>query len=682
MKTTRINRAVKAILRTGRLVGVRETEELASLTEQIFSDYVNSHGKAFAIKMLKAFYQESIRFSCGLKVEPQTPMWVKRNKKDNFPVILNPFRKSLRQGSTVQRRISLSYLRVFEAIQLPVVPNLDTVVKPGLGALGFETFKKSYSTFLATGNFPRSQRGAIKRILEKMNTSPREIGLQYSTKRGVKGPTCVTAGKQVLNISEELQKTLVSFVSWFGIKPSSLDETINVNREFFKDHDDLFTPKGGHPPIGSDLGRLAFIPDKGGKTRLVAIGNYWIQSALRPFHKLLYSMLKELNEDGTFDQTKQSKRVCQASLEGPVWSWDLTAATDRFPIVMQQCTLENLHKGIASGWDSILNQMSFEYKGSSYKYAVGQPMGLYSSWAVFTLTHHYLVQYCAWLEGFQSFNQYAILGDDVAIWERKVAMRYSELLSILDLEVSKLKSFVPESLSGPCVAEFAKRIFDKGEEISPLSPIQCIDSGNIYTLPEFLYWLEERSFPLEGITPSRLKEEFALPSKYFNELLCLLHITAIIKAKTLVEVINEIPVQFQSLTPELILKIRIGKVAEQALDMVLELDLTTWSNREDLEKVLDGPVPDRLYFLNIINTRINEVEELRSRMSEYIPFEYFQTFDVKQLVLPTSPPELSDLEYLPQIDFPTLMKGITDHEDKKVYRGRYIQLLLKHLSKR
>lgn len=58
----------------------------------------------------------------------------------------------------------------------------------------------------------------------------------------------------------------------------------------------------------------------------------------------------------------------------------------------------------------------------SIEYGRGQPMGLYSSFAVFSLSHHYVVQYAYNLtclgtgkDPNKVFSGYSIIGDDIVI---------------------------------------------------------------------------------------------------------------------------------------------------------------------------------------------------------------------------------------------------------------------------
>jgi hypothetical protein len=63
-----------------------------------------------------------------------------------------------------------------------------------------------------------------------------------------------------------------------------------------------------------------------------------------------------------------------------VFSYDLSAATDRFPVDFQVQVLTMLYnKEVALAWKSLLVDREWYLKDLSLKYAVGQPMGALSS---------------------------------------------------------------------------------------------------------------------------------------------------------------------------------------------------------------------------------------------------------------------------------------------------------------
>jgi len=77
--------------------------------------------------------------------------------------------------------------------------------------------------------------------------------------------------------------------------------------------------------------RLAKINDKEGKTREVAIGDYYSQGALLPLHNYLYKVLNGIRQDCTSDQAKLFYSL-ENSIKNNYHSIDLKAFTDRFPI--------------------------------------------------------------------------------------------------------------------------------------------------------------------------------------------------------------------------------------------------------------------------------------------------------------------------------------------------------------
>lgn len=102
----------------------------------------------------------------------------------------------------------------------------------------------------------------------------------------------------------------------------------------------------------------------------------------------------------------------------------------------------------------------YEEQKRGLMFTKGQPLGIYSSWPVFTLTHHMLV----WLAADKVrpgavFLDYAILGDDLVIACPKVAEEYIRMIEVMKVTISQEKSLV--SSIGAC--EFAKKFrVDRG----------------------------------------------------------------------------------------------------------------------------------------------------------------------------------------------------------------------------
>jgi len=172
-----------------------------------------------------------------------------------------------------------------------------------------------------------------------------------------------------------------------------------------------------------------------------------------------------------------------------LYSFDLSAATDRLPIDLQKQVLSLIYnQEIANAWNDILvgrpyavslsdlrkysSDIIFDEstlvngKYFKLKYSVGQPMGALSSWGVFSVTHHFILQYCARQAGHTTwFDDYALLGDDIVIGNKEVAdIYYYTMTEVLGVEINKAKSII--STNG--FAEFAKKFISPTVDYTPV----------------------------------------------------------------------------------------------------------------------------------------------------------------------------------------------------------------------
>lgn len=137
----------------------------------------------------------------------------------------------------------------------------------------------------------------------------------------------------------------VLFLTWTYLSPSKEGPEYYILRllDYFKDLNSHFVQC-----LNAQLGeegfmklpkhsRLAFLSDKGGKTRVVALGDIFSQSVLKPIHNHLERILKKLSKvDGTFDQDKQRLRIKAVTMMSKrCYSFDMSSCTDRFPAIFQ-----------------------------------------------------------------------------------------------------------------------------------------------------------------------------------------------------------------------------------------------------------------------------------------------------------------------------------------------------------
>lgn len=244
------------------------------------------------------------------------------------------------------------------------------------------------------------------------------------------------------------------------------------------DYNPFKYPGFGRP---QGLGKLGYKLEPAGKIRVFAMVDSLTQCIMRPLHDLLFKILRRIETDGTFNQMKPAQRLINLGYTD-FWSLDLSSATDRFPLALQQALLSVLiGPRLAELWGRILierwylappqlpnGQPSHGGEGSlPLLYGAGQPMGALTSWAMFSLTHHCLVQYAAFraLGDIGFYKAYALLGDDIVIANHAVALEYQALLLEIGVEYGLAKSLISSTGS----FEFAKRTFARGKDVSGIS---------------------------------------------------------------------------------------------------------------------------------------------------------------------------------------------------------------------
>jgi hypothetical protein len=237
--------------------------------------------------------------------------------------------------------------------------------------------------------------------------------------------------------------------------------------------------------LWNSSGRLAIVTAPEGKERVIAISDYFTQFTLKPINYGLMRLLKKFPGDRTFTQSPfHNWKGCDK-----FYSFDLTAATDRFPAEMQRRLIAVVYNDVGFSWDwynLLIDRGYLSPEGKLLFYAVGQPMGSHSSWSAFSLTHHLVIQWAAYLCGKYPFHNYIMLGDDIVIRDNAVAARYTTIIRRLGVSISQQKTHVSKD-----TYEFAKRWIFRGNEVTglPLAGIsQNIKSPKI-VLTILLDWI-------------------------------------------------------------------------------------------------------------------------------------------------------------------------------------------------
>lgn len=283
----------------------------------------------------------------------------------------------------------------------------------------------------------------------KPGNSIRFKSYHKTTNAGPNGHALWSCGSDLASLSDELINDIINLAG------DKLSRYISLLRKHLN-----YLSRIAPISVGR-IRKLIYFPDKEGKTREVAIFDYFSQTSLIPIHKYLFKALKKIPQDFTFDQTGYMSSLKRAEV---FYSIDLTAFTDRFPIRVNRDLLSSrIGPERADSWQRIMTQ-SFPLPNSeTINYSVGNPMGAYSSWNSTTLSHHFVVwKACKNKNINWKTLPYAMLGDDLVIGNRLVALEYCRLIRTLGVHWSKEKTHV-----SPHFFEFAKRYHWNDENISP-----------------------------------------------------------------------------------------------------------------------------------------------------------------------------------------------------------------------
>lgn len=401
-----------------------------------------ARGNDEAADHFKQVYLIAVKIAVGRTFKPL--MFTKSDKKDGTPTVLKPLVPLLISESEEQKRIGLSIAKVYLDLHSKRSPNMDSITDPYEGRIDMEGWSKYLdSIFLPS--------------LQMTEWNPTHYHI--TTKRGPNGLALV-----------DCDKDAVALCDYF---PEHLDMIGSFRSPILKDHIKSVAQqvKSSRRELPLLISRLSIIREGGCKNRVIALGDYFTQEALKETHHFLFKWLRKQPEDGTFRQDNTAKLVRTALNEGrPVFCFDLTSATDRLPLNIQEEVMSRfIGKEKANLWRHLLTDRSFSFEGKEYNYNTGQPMGFYTSWASLAVTHHLIVRYCARLERVSSFKKYVIIGDDVSIFDEKIAKRYRKFMEDAKVPISLAKSVITRpSDPGIKYGEIAKRLITSKSEITPI----------------------------------------------------------------------------------------------------------------------------------------------------------------------------------------------------------------------
>jgi hypothetical protein len=358
--------------------------------------------------------------------------------RDGLPKVLGPMiTKALRKREPEVIRMVLTLLNVSREIEAWKEPDFQPIEQG-----------PTWSTDVRE-DYRKNMKFLIFRLgIKDLHSKPKWCKFHFTSKSGPSGPAMLSIEHDFNNLIPSVRKAVEE------IGGSELSMAM-------KEFEELpIEPHFSKKPIRPGLMRkIGLVKDTEGKTRIIAMADYWSQTSLKPLHERLLSDLKGIEMDVTFGQD-----IAPFGDDNQTYfSFDLTSATDRLPIFLYEDILElRFGPEYKDAWKIIMTEQGFQWEDRLIFYQTGQPMGLYSSWALLAHAHHFIVQYSAHKAGYRStFRDYRLLGDDIVIRNDRVAREYQSVMTSLGVSISPTKTLVSKD-----TFEFAKRIFTRRQEVT------------------------------------------------------------------------------------------------------------------------------------------------------------------------------------------------------------------------
>jgi hypothetical protein len=243
-------------------------------------------------------------------------------------------------------------------------------------------------------------------------------------------------------------------------------------------------------------GYIRHIPKPGTvDRRAIADPNKFFQAGTRPWQKFLRSMTSKIPHNCQFQQWKLDSLIAKELHRGYAGSVDLHQATDWLPFSwfrqIEDAFREEWYPTksdiICKGAPQYQNRVLKDSRNLSVRLAKadwqneyyldswkrGQPLGTAPSFEILTITHFGVVESISWLIRDLS-SPYALLGDDIVLFNEKVRSLYIEIMEDWGTPLSHHKSY-----SGR-LTEFAGKVFVRNQDHQFCSSIPVIGWSNLF----------------------------------------------------------------------------------------------------------------------------------------------------------------------------------------------------------
>ena len=353
-----------------------------------------------------------------------------------------------------------SSICIYRQFAAKAVPDVHTIIGPYNGAISLAEAEEKY--------FADSTIDAWLDTIPDLESVKDYFRLQIYSGNA----SSPAGGSHDVNILQDVN----SIWREFGIRDAirSISTHFKGGDEFMLLVENLFANTAwDHTFPRTKASRIVTFTAPGAKARTIAIADWVSQTALSAIHFGSFQLLRLLKSDRTFNHP--SGLDLFRNVTENFYSLDLSAATDRLPRVLQARVLARILSRlgfdgeiISRDWLTIIDR-EYDTRGSAYekitdavRYAVGNGMGLFSSWTTMALTHHYIVFLCGVPQ-----EDYSLVGDDLLIRGHRPSFeKYLKIMTDIGVGVNTKKTIVSEDQ--PPTIEFARNWVISGIRLLPL----------------------------------------------------------------------------------------------------------------------------------------------------------------------------------------------------------------------
>jgi hypothetical protein len=305
---------------------VKQSSFFIGIYHSYMRELLEQKGTLLTIKILKRCRLHFTRYLCGHPLLERDCVDI---TKEGIPVRLRLLKK-LADGSIEDQKLLMTILLTTRTLK----PKKDEEIP-----ISYDSITDPFS-----GETKTLDLGTLRRVMIKMKLRPRKLDdfdkeqMFLISKAGPHGPSTLTCYKSVqcfndINIQGLIGLTCTEGMRWIFQLVAKVQ---NMNLKF---RDGIKGYKCTR--------RLSIVKDPECKMRVIAIFDYISQIFLNNLAKHIYSDLRGLRPDRTFTQDPLFTHI-QVSRKSNFHSLDLTAATDRFPIQLQEQVLSLLYGRIVA----------------------------------------------------------------------------------------------------------------------------------------------------------------------------------------------------------------------------------------------------------------------------------------------------------------------------------------------